>query len=460
MSDDDLDMMYDDSFDADDFGEEGGEDEGFEIENEYYNAKGFLEESVEEAIAGYERVVEMEEEKGEWGFKALKKLVKLYLQEGEREKAVEKFKELMSFTSGAVSANIAEKGIGAVLDNIATHHTDEDSAGGADHPMSDDGEGAVVESLYEIAVAALKKQGSERVWFRQALKYAKVLMDNRNTDNLLVLLEELHASCRDASGNDDPKKGSQLVDIYAVEIQLHTELKNDARLKQLYYQALAINSAIPHPRTIGLIRECGAKMHMREFNWDEAFADFFDAFKNYDEAGSPRRIACLKYWVLASLLANKAVDPFDSTESKPYKTHPEIIPMDQLKDAHHANDVAQFEKVLAQHSKVILEDNFIKEYIPQLMRIMRIRVLKNLLKPYRSIAIPFVASELNVPDTEVEELMVELVLDGEITGKIDQVNQVLVLDQQKGNSFFKYRALETFATNFGTVQKSLLQKMT
>jgi COP9 signalosome complex subunit 2 len=457
MSDDDLDMMYDDDdFLDEDDGEEG--DEGFEIENEYYNAKGMLDEDISEAIAGYERVVEMEEEKGEWGFKALKKLIKLYLDEGDRDKAVVKFEELMSYTQGAVSANIAEKGIAGVLDSIATSKpsdADEDT-------MGDDAsaEGQVVERLYEIAISVLRKQGSERVWFRQALKYAKILMENGNTQKLIGVLEELHASCRGPDGQDDPKKGSQLVDIYAVEIQLHTELKNNARLKQLYYKALSINSAIPHPRILGTIRECGAKMHMREHNWDEAFSDFFDAFKNYDEAGSPRRIACLKYWVLASLLANMAVDPFDSTESKPYKSHPEIVPMDQLKDAHHANDVAAFEKVLKLHKKTILEDNFIKEYIPQLMRIMRIRVLKNLLKPYQSIAIPFVASELNIPSSEVEELMVELVLDGEITGKIDQINQVLVLDQQKGNAFFKYRAMENFASNFGQVQVSLLNRMT
>ena len=46
---------------------------------------------------------------------------------------------------------------------------------------------------------------------------------------------------------------------------------------------------------MGIIRECGGKMHMAERQWDEAATDFFEAFKNYDEAGNPRRIQCLKY---------------------------------------------------------------------------------------------------------------------------------------------------------------------
>lgn len=36
-------------------------------------------------------------------------------------------------------------------------------------------------------------------------------------------------------------------------------------------------------------------MHMNEREWEKAHTDFFEAFKNYDEAGSSRRIQCLKY---------------------------------------------------------------------------------------------------------------------------------------------------------------------
>lgn len=36
-------------------------------------------------------------------------------------------------------------------------------------------------------------------------------------------------------------------------------------------------------------------MHMAERQWPEAATDFFEAFKNYDEAGNQRRIQCLKY---------------------------------------------------------------------------------------------------------------------------------------------------------------------
>lgn len=42
-------------------------------------------------------------------------------------------------------------------------------------------------------------------------------------------------------------------------------------------------------------------MHLREGEFENAHTDFFEAFKNYDESGSPRRTTCLKYLVLANM---------------------------------------------------------------------------------------------------------------------------------------------------------------
>lgn len=52
--------------------------------------------------------------------------------------------------------------------------------------------------------------------------------------------------------------------------------------------------------------------------WNKASEDFFESFRNYDEAGSPQRIQVLKYLVLANMLMGSEVNPFDSQETKPY----------------------------------------------------------------------------------------------------------------------------------------------
>ena len=74
-------------------------------------------------------------------------------------------------------------------------------------------------------------------------------------------------------------------------------------------------------------------MHLREEQWDKAYSDFFEvranrpisihlsrvlfsqAFKNYDECGSSKKITCLKYLVLANMLMKSNVDPFEAQEA-------------------------------------------------------------------------------------------------------------------------------------------------
>ena len=51
------------------YSDDDQEEEDVNIENQYYNSKGLLDSDVDAALQGFRDVVNMEEEKGEWGFK-------------------------------------------------------------------------------------------------------------------------------------------------------------------------------------------------------------------------------------------------------------------------------------------------------------------------------------------------------------------------------------------------------
>lgn len=76
-------------------------------------------------------------------------------------------------------------------------------------------------------------------------------------------------------------------------------------------------------------------MNMHERRWAEAATDFFEAFKSYDEAGNARRVQCLKYVVLAYMLNQNEVDPFDAQEAKPYRGEPQLQAITSLMQAYH-----------------------------------------------------------------------------------------------------------------------------
>lgn len=72
------------------------------------------------------------------------------------------------------------------------------------------------------------------------------------------------------------------------------------------------------------------------------------AFKNYDEAGALRRIQCLKYLVLATMLMESDVDPFDAQAS----TH---VPPTSLAAFHHCSICLPGDPLLCSRQNVSFE---------------------------------------------------------------------------------------------------------
>ena len=91
---------------------------------------------------------------------------------------------------------------------------------------------------------------------------------------------------------------------------------------------------------------------MGERQWSLASSDFFESFRNYDEAGSPQRIQVLKYLVLANMLTGSEVNPFDSQEMKPYKSDPQINAMTDLVDVYQRREVHLAEKILRGRAEI------------------------------------------------------------------------------------------------------------
>ncbi|KAJ4970802.1 hypothetical protein NE237_003901 [Protea cynaroides] len=412
------------------YSEEEPEEQDVDIENQYYNSKGLVETDPEGALAGFAEVVHMEPEKAEWGFKALKQTVKLYYRLGRYKEMMEAYRVMLSYIKSAVTRNYSEKCINNIMDFVS---------GSASQNFG------LLQEFYQTTLKALEEAKNERLWFKTNLKLCKIWFDMGEYGRMNKILKELHKSCRREDGTDDQKKGTQLLEVYAIEIQMYTETKNNKKLKQLYQKALSIKSAIPHPRIMGIIHECGGKMHMAERQWADAATDFFEAFKNYDEAGNQRRIQCLKYLVLANMLMESEVNPFDGQEAKPYKNDPEILAMTNLIAAYQRNEILEFEKILKSNRRTIMDDPFIRNYIEDLLKNIRTQVLLKLIKPYTRIRIPFISKELNVPEKDVEQLLVSLILDNRIQGHIDQVNRLLERgDRSKGMK--KYAAIEKWNT--------------
>lgn len=284
-----------------------------------------------------------------------------------------------------------------------------------------------MEEFYSMTLYSFQNTNNERLWLKTNVKLARLWLERKDYGQLSKNVRELHKACQREDGTDDPSKGTYLLELYALEIQMYAETKNNKRLKALYQRALRVRSAVPHPKIMGIIRECGGKMHMSEENWEEAQSDFFESFRNYDEAGSMQRIQVLKYLVLTTMLMKSDINPFDSQETKPYKSDPRISAMTDLVDAYQRDDIHMYEAVLSKNPDV-LADPFIAENIDEVSRNMRTKAILKLIAPYTRFSLGFISKHIKISVGEVQDILGFLILDQKLNAKIDQDSGIVVVE--------------------------------
>ena len=178
--DDDVDVDGDDGEDGDgdddDDDDEAEEDIATVMENTYYSAKGSVNTDLDEAIEMFNLVLDMEEEKGQWGFKTLKQIIKAYFKHGKFEDMIDKYRALLEYMN-VVSRNDSEKAINNILSMVSSSSSSSSSgSSGSTSPTTavaataatngNNGNGGVVDqkllsNMYQITLDALKEANNE-----------------------------------------------------------------------------------------------------------------------------------------------------------------------------------------------------------------------------------------------------------------------------------------------------------
>jgi len=258
----------------------------------------------------------------------------------------------------------------------------------------------------------------------------------------------------------DPHKAGQYLEVNALEISMHTELDDRRALEECFEQSSKLLATeVVNSRTQGIIQECGGKMYLRNEMWDESNKCFLDAFKSYNEAGDPRKIQCLKYLVLSTMLQESEEDPFKHPETQPFKNNQEIAILMGMATNQRKTQLKDFENMLKRNKSTIMNDSFTAATMPTILRKLRVKVLQKIVKPYSRIDLQTLCENLFIDENEVMDLLVSQILDGRVNGRIDMVNKRLVLLGKSAQSDHRYNSLDHWIRQVSSLQSTVTGKV-
>lgn len=234
-----------------------------QIENAYYMAEANRKRSPQISLEQFQKCYDLEvgQEHSEeffMRFKALSAIVSLQFQLGERKKMLENYKQLLQYAGTAhVSRNDSNDAVHSIL-NLTMDAKE-------DNQVDDAG---FSEQLFALTLSHLKTHGgqsTQSLYFGISMKLCRRYLASGQFSKAESLLLEMHDSCRLPDGSDDLSKGSQLLEIYALQVQLLSAQGDSFRLKELFEKTRNLNTEVNDPRSMSIIQECWGKlMEMKE----------------------------------------------------------------------------------------------------------------------------------------------------------------------------------------------------
>lgn len=371
------------------------------------------EDDVESAIKEFKIIIESchSEDENEWSFKSAKQLIKICVHLERYEEAI-KYMQLLLKLASNVEQSYAEDSIGKILSNYS---------------VCNDAE--FVNRLGDIILSYLNSLNSskngDRLWLRININRLYSLLEKKDYNICPHLMSDIEMKLKEVS---DTTKNSFSLEVIAAEIQYHLRPgQMDLReLSSLHRKSFTVSSAVSHPRFMGIIRECGAILYFYRGNYEKARLEFYECFKNYDEAGSSCKKKILKYLALCSLLTESEVNPFESQETQTYSQFPEYANLLLLIKSYDQFDIDSFNSIISRmhrENDPLLNDEIFEKASKEILKNLKARTLIHILGSFKTVKFSFIKNKLGVNQEDLEKIIFKLVNQGDLWNlKLDFVN--------------------------------------
>lgn len=337
----------------------------------------------------------------EWIFKSYKQLAKISFYQERYEETLKYIAFLIGMLS-KLNGNYAEDSINKLLLRYMTCQN---------RVFVAEMYNIIINQLQDSVVAGIS---GHRLWLRINLDRFNNLLEDNDMSAAGILLTSIKEHLEKVS---ELTRNSFALEVIAAEIEYSMHIGGSLNeLAQFHLRSSDVSTSITHPRVMGVIRECGATVHFYRGQFEKARLEFYESFKNYDEAGSSSKKKILKYLGLCSMLTDSEVNPFESQETQTYAQLSEYQHLIALITAYESFDLGAFYlamETMRSSDDPLQRDRLFRIAEKRILHNLKLKVLSNYIKASKTITYDYLIQKLGLcNDEELEDLLLYMTNNG------------------------------------------------
>merc|ERR1719474_1457683 len=302
----------------------------------------------------------------------------------------------------------------------------------------------------------------KRIFLRQALE-ARLIGLYYDTGNYQAALADGAKLLKELKKLDDK---NLLVEVQLLESKTYHALSNLPRARAALTSARTIANSIYVPPRIQaqLDLQAGILHASEEKDFKTAFSYFYEAFEQYDSVEDSHALVALKYMLLAKIMLNQPEEVHHIVSGKLALKYQGtgIEAMKKVANASKNRSLADFQTAVKEFSAELGQDRIVEKHLKSLYQTMLEQNLCRIIEPYKRVQVGYVAEKINLPESEVEKKLSQMILDKKFQGILDQETRVLVIFEAKPRDTTYDDVLETIGAMSKVVDRLYVtaQKLT
>merc|ERR1712241_1153081 len=257
-----------------------------------------------------------------------------------------------------------------------------------------------------------------------------------------------------------------LVEVQLLESKTYHALGNLPKARAALTSARTTANSIYVPPKIQaqLDLQAGILHASEERDFKTAFSYFYEAFEQYDSVDDSHALVALKYMLMAKIMLQLPEEVHHIVSGKLALKYQGagIEAMKKVANASKDRSLADFQAAVKEYSSELEQDRIVAKHLQSLYQTMLEQNLCRIIEPYNRVQVDHVAEKINLPKTEVEKKLSQMILDKKIQGILDQETRVLIIFEAKPRDTCYDDVLETISAMSKVVDRLYItaQKLT